>query len=144
MATDFSLANGTLTLNSTVISGWSDDEDAFTIEPQEVGTVTYGADGKMTSTKTGTKGATITLKLKPNAASTIFLSTLFEQYKKNVSVIFSGTYVQHVNNTSLTLDNGVFISGPAYPTMGKGAIANMEYQIAFETVAGNFVNANFI
>ena len=144
MAIDFSLANSVLKLNGHTFSGWSEDEDALSIEFQEVANVTYGADGKMTSVRTGNKGGLIVLKFKANSSSVIFLSSLFEQFKKGVTVVFSGILLQSVNNTSLTFADGTFVGGQPNPTMGKGATANMEYHIAFETIAGNFVNANFV
>ena len=143
MSRFFSLTDGILTLNSTTISGWLDDTAALEFPALTLANVRRGADGRMTAASTGDKGFALSIKLLNNSDSVKFLSSIVEQQKNGARVTFNGTYVNHINGTSVSLSNGILTEASIYPTLGKGESGDMEYTIEFETVAGNFESADF-
>lgn len=138
-----SLENSTLTLNGTIITGFSDDSDALTFPEIDLFNEKYGADGKMTGAGTGTRGGIVTIKLLATSESVKFLSAISEQMKNGAQVVFSGTLVNHNTGASVKMSNGTIKTYAPFPSLGKGEVANMNYPIAFERVDGNFSSANF-
>ncbi|MEE9451374.1 MAG: hypothetical protein V3V61_01295 [Gammaproteobacteria bacterium] len=143
MSNNFSLENSTLTLNGTVITGFSDDTDALAFPDIILAQVKRGADGKMTGSSTGDKGGELEIKLLATSNSVIFLSSIAEQQKNGAVVNFNGSFVNSLTNVSVTLTNGLLTQYPPMSSLGKGETKNMVYIINFERIDGNYEAATF-
>ena len=144
MSNYVALEDTTVTLNNTVLTGFSDDTDALGLPTElEIAAVKRGADGRMTATSTGNKGGPIVFKMLPTSLSVPFLSSLAEQQKNGSRVVFAGSIVNHQTGASASLVNGTLTSYPPFPAIGKGEVSNMNYTIEFERIDGNFTSANF-
>ena len=142
MSNYISIETSTLTLNNTVITGFSDDTDALAIPDVDIAVVKRGADGRMTATSTGNKGGPVTIKLLPTSKSVPFLSSLSEQQKNGSRVVISGSVVDHQNGSSVSLSNGSIATYTPFSPRGKGEVGNMNYIIEFERVDGNYESAD--
>ena len=139
----FNITDTVVTLNSTIITGFSDDADALEFSDIDLANIKRGSDGRMTGATTGNRGGQMTMKLLSTSDSVKFLSSLAEQQKNNATVVFNGACVNLVNNASVFMSRGVLITYPPFPTLGKGEVGNMNYVFEFESITGNFEAANF-
>ena len=144
MANNISLTNSTAIFDGQTITGWSKATDALTIPAIQVLETTYGADGIMTVTNTGTKGGDMTFKFSPNSQGAQFFSSLVELEKiSGISGEYLFTLTNHTTGATLTATKCVIKSHIPFPTLGKGEIGELEYIIGAETIIGELATANF-
>ena len=138
---DYSLEQIAVVINGHTVTGWGDDTDALSLPNIDLASVIRGAGGKMISVSTGEKGGPVIFKLLPNSPSTKFFMNAIAAQNSGASMKWNGSIRDSVNQVNIILSNGTLTNGPLGQTIGKGAAANREFTIEFETVTPDYMAA---
>lgn len=143
MAINISLDNSTFTLNSYILTGFSNESDALSIPDILLANVVRGSDGDMTATNTGVRGGPVGIKLLATSEGNKYLNNLAEQQSNGSSIVYDGTFVNHTSGSSITFTTGILTNYRPYPSMGGGELSSVPYIIEFKIVSGNLTSADF-
>lgn len=132
------LRNSTLILNGHTVEGWADEDDALMFPQTTLANVTRGADGKMQASSTGNVGDGIEIKLLATSRSVAFFGKQVQHLKNGGRVVFNGTFIDNINNTTVSLERGVMTEAPDHASLGQGAAGTVTYKIEFEEIKPDF------
>lgn len=142
MSSQLGLVESTVIINGITITGFSSDADALSIPEIEVAAPVFGADGRMLVISTGNRGGLVTIKLLASSSSIAFLTPLSALAQAGSGVVIQGLVRSNTQLSSVALQNGYFTKYVPYPTMGKGAVSAVTYEMAFEVIAPDYSSAN--
>lgn len=138
----FDIDTTSVVLNGQQLSGFSEEENAIEIPEITLANVKYGADGRMITSSTGTKGGPVTFRFLFTSPSVIFLNDLAEQQKKGAIIVYNCVIVSHSTGLKAELKRGSMLTYPFMPTLGKGSVGSAVYGFSFEECISVTDNAN--
>ena len=119
-------------INGIRFEGFSEDSDAISVPTITLVSVRRGATGEKARFASGDQGGEFTFKLLPNSPTVPKLMRQAALIQQGRSINWEGSIRNTQTNTSASLSNGDLISYPAFYTMGKDDVGNMEFVFDFD------------
>lgn len=139
MPTQLSSVHHELILNGHRVEGYADESPPVELETVMLAEVKRGKDGTMYSMGTGSRGASITVKLLPTSRSSAFFLRAHARIQQGAVIEWKGSYGDPELGFSTNLRGGVMTECPP----GVTPDATVEIKFEFEECIPDFDGARF-
>lgn len=131
----FNLVQGIFTIDNQIVTGWSEDAEAWTTPEITILNSKLGADGQKVYTPTGMQGGEHTISLLANSLTVTYLNQKSQQNKTGLYTTVISTFTDPRTGSVYNLGVGYILSFKEFPSIGAGQQSTMVYKIDFPNSA---------